>query len=212
MKTAGIIVAGGEGSRLGGRAKPLLCLGGSVLIERLIRCIRPQVDSLALNLRRGSEDRYAPWTQQGVSVVFDPDGERIGPLGGVLAGLRWLATLDEEFDRLATFPGDAPFLAPDLVPTLLSAARGSGFSRPTVAFDGEHVQSLCALWPRNSLARLERGIADGRYRSVRHTLEDFGALRCPVEDAGSFFNINTWDDLAAAEQQVRGLAPRSRLS
>ncbi len=208
MKTAGIIIAGGEGSRLGGQAKPLLCVGGSTLIERLIRRVRPQVDTLALNLRHGSEDRYAHWTQQGISLVFDPDGERIGPLGGVLAGLRWLATLHEEFDWLATFPGDAPFLTPDLVTTFLSAVRESGFSgRPVVAFDGEHIQSLCALWPRNSLACLESGIANGRYRSVHHTLEDCGALRCPIEDAGSFFNINTWDDLATAEQRVREFEP-----
>lgn len=189
MKIAGVIVAGGRGTRLDGRDKLLLRIGERPLIDHVLERVRPQVDTLALNVRRGTEARYAAWTRERLPVSCDPFGGARGPIAGLVAALQWLDRLDREFEWLATFPGDAPFLARNLVGKLLSAIAECRM--PVVAVDNQGVQSLCAVWPRESFGWVADGFILGRYRSIRQALDDVGCRRCFFPDGRSFFNINT---------------------
>ena len=208
-KIGGLIVAGGMGTRMGGREKPLLHLGDVPIVELILRRVRPQVDAIAIDVRPSSRNRYERWRVQGIPILSDPYCGAIGPLGGIAAGLTWLPTIGDAFEWLATVPGDAPFLPRDLVARLKSLAL-PGNARPVVAVDRERIQNLCALWPARCLPRLNQGIQTGRWRSVGRALEDFDAIHCPI-DAGdhSFTNINTEGDLAQAELLVHRRARTS---
>lgn len=203
MKIAGAIVAGGSASRMGGAEKPLLPLGGTPLFDALLPRLRRQVDAIALNVRPQARARYRAWEDQGIPMLTDPYHGAVGPLGGVVAGLTWLATLGREYAWLATFPGDAPFLPDDLVERLTGAIPSGETPQPVVAFDGARIQSLCALWPRNCLGRLRQGIATENFRSVQRALDALGCIACFIDDRASFLNINTPDDLAEAERLYR---------
>jgi molybdopterin-guanine dinucleotide biosynthesis protein A len=201
MKIGGVIVAGGKATRMGGKEKLLLQLGGKSVLEIILPRVRPQVDSIAIDVRNSSRHEYASWLTQDVAILSDPFVGKVGPLGGIVGGLQWLTTLSQEFEWLATFPGDTPFLPRDLIPHLKSFLR-PGSSRPVVARDQEGVQSLCALWPIGCLRDLRQGVQHGYLRSVRGTLDEFDALQCPFPFDRSFININTERDLAEAEGHI----------
>lgn len=200
-KIGGIIVAGGGAIRMNGIEKPLQLLAGRPILERIVERVRPQVDALAIDVRASSRALYDSWQTQNVAILSDAFDGRAGPLGGVIGGLEWLNSLGGEFEWLATFPGDTPFLSRDLVGKLRALATVEK-PVPVVAGDGEQVQNLCALWPIVCLRELRKGVQDGRLRSVRRALDEFNAIQCPVSSQHVFTNINTERDLVDAERLI----------
>ncbi|MFC2704433.1 MAG: NTP transferase domain-containing protein, partial [Olsenella profusa] len=84
----GLILAGGSNSRMGGRFKGDLELGGERYVVRVARALRSlPVERLLVSLREGQEmtlddmGGHIP-----LSLVRDPR-EGLGPLGGLLAAL-----------------------------------------------------------------------------------------------------------------------------
>ena len=73
----GLVLAGGQGRRMGGVDKGLQLLQGRPLIQHVIDRLRPQVDSLLINANQNLE-RYAEF---GCPVVSDRVGGFAGPLG-----------------------------------------------------------------------------------------------------------------------------------
>ena len=198
MKIGGVIVSGGQAIRMGGKEKLLLQLGGKSLLEIILHRVHPQIDAIAIDVPILSYHKYAPWQAQEVAILSNPFLGKAGPLGGVIAGLQWLTAQKNEFEWLATFPGDTPFLPHDLIANLKSFLS-PGSSRPVVAIGQEKVQSLCALWPVTCLRDLSQGVQQGRLRSVRQALDEFGAIQCPFQSDHSFININTERDLVEAQ-------------
>lgn len=196
MLPLGVVVAGGSAERMGGGEKPLLPLGGRPLIEHAVERVRPQLSELVLNVRDEQSDRYADIGGGSLPFLFDAFGGQAGPLGGVLAGLDWAATKAASA-WLASFPSDTPFLPYDLVSRLMSVADDDV---PVVATAGGRIQALCAVWPVSCRDRLRSGVEAGRYKSLWWTLSDLGAQECAFDDEEAFFNVNTVQDLARAEQ------------
>lgn len=194
----GVIVAGGNALRMGRLEKPLVLLRGRPLIDHVIERVGPQVETIALNAKDEASALYRATAARDFPVLADRFGGEAGPAGGVLAGLDWAASCGAGW--LATFPADTPFLPLDLVERLV-AQSGSGV--PVVAVTPEKVQGLCAIWPVSCRTALEDGIEAGRYRSLWWTLGDLGAKLCRFEDSDAFFNVNTEEDLAAAERMAK---------
>ena len=78
----GVILAGGQGSRMGGADKALLRLGQETLLARAERRLGAQVAEVVVSAN-GDPARLGT----GRAVLADPVGGFVGPLGGVLAGL-----------------------------------------------------------------------------------------------------------------------------
>jgi molybdopterin-guanine dinucleotide biosynthesis protein A len=112
---AGLILAGGRATRMGGVDKPLLKLGERTLLDIVLERLRPQVAALAISAN-GDPGRYARF---GLPVLADEFLGR-GPLGGVLSGLGWAAGIGAEV--LLTVPGDTPFVPVDLAVWPVSCA------------------------------------------------------------------------------------------
>jgi molybdopterin-guanine dinucleotide biosynthesis protein A len=196
---AGVILAGGEGSRIGGE-KALLPFRGSTLLDAVIARVEPQVNQLALNVPEGSVDSYRS-RYPNHSLLFDKFPSQIGPLAGVIAGLQWAQGL-EGIQWLATFPCDTPFLPLDLVAQLMTEAHDA----PFFAHDGQRQHGICAIWPLKCLERLREGVEVGHLRSIQSAMKALEAKTCVFEaETHAFFNINTRDDLARAEELARGV-------
>jgi len=193
MSIAGLIVAGGQGRRIGG-GKPLLPFRGAMLLDAVIARARPQVDSLALNI---PETDSALYQRFALPLLIDAVPGFRGPLSGVVAGLM---ALPPGTDWLASFPCDTPFLPRDLVARLAASRAGE---RPVFSQAGEEIHALCALWPRAALGKLRAGVEAGTLASVRRALAALEAIPVPMPagDPG-FFNINTREDLAEAERMA----------
>ena len=194
MRVAGVIVAGGEAARLGGE-KPFLPFRGHSLLDAVIARVRPQVDVLALNLRADAAPKAAGRYSE--PILTDTVPGSVGPLAGIVTGLEWVRELGG-IEWMASFPGDTPFLATDLVATLSGAVVGNV---PVFAQDGEAAQYLCALWPLSALEPLRAGVESGNLRSLYRAYEELGAICCRVPSpAHAFFNVNTAEDLVEAER------------
>jgi molybdopterin-guanine dinucleotide biosynthesis protein A len=194
---AGVILAGGAATRIGGE-KALLPFAGGTLLDAVIARAEPQVSQLALNVHKASAEKYRV-RYPGYRMLFDSFGEQVGPLAGVIAGLEWVHGM-EGVHWLATLPCDTPFLPHDLIVQLVA----QGHDVPVFAHDGSRQHGICAIWPLACVERLREGVEVGHLRSVQSAMKALGAQTCVFESqAQAFFNINTRDDLARAEEIAR---------
>jgi molybdopterin-guanine dinucleotide biosynthesis protein A len=194
MKVAGVILAGGNSLRMG-REKAFVQLGGKPLIEHVIDRFAPQVAPLALNAN-GDPGRFASYA---LPVLAD-DRPDTGPLGGILAGMLWAASLPEPLDFIATVPIDSPFVPRDLV-AQLDAAR-AGEPRIAIAASGDRDHPVFGLWPIALADRLAEWRETAKSQGVRAFLAATGytvvSYDVPPDGPDPFFNANTPAELDAA--------------
>ncbi|PDQ20836.1 molybdenum cofactor guanylyltransferase MobA [Mesorhizobium sanjuanii] len=205
---AGIILAGGRSRRMGGGDKSLLALGGDSLLDHVASRFAPQVGPLALSAN-GDPARFAGIE---LPVLADVVEGFAGPLAGILTALEWAAA-DTSCEALATAAGDTPFLPRDLVERLVAAA-GARPGSIAVACSGGKWHPTFALWPTEARAALRRFLVDEDIRRVSAFIErhgfvevEFSLLKSGEHEIDPFFNINTPDDLAAAERLLQSIDP-----
>ncbi len=87
LAVTGVVLAGGQSRRMGGGDKGLLELAGKPMLGHVIDRLAPQVGRMAINAN-GEPSRFAAF---GLPVVADTVAGFVGPLAGVLAGMRWSA-------------------------------------------------------------------------------------------------------------------------
>ncbi len=204
----GVILAGGQATRMGGGDKGLLPLGDTTILGHVIDRLTPQVAGLALNAN-GDPARFA---SLGLPVLPDSIADFPGPLAGVLAGLDWAATQGAE--TIVTVAADTPFFPRDLVACLQHAARG--MTHPLVLAatprpDNERTKSMTrsglirhptfGLWPVALRDDLRHALSDGLRKVVLWTEKHAGREALFEAPGDPFFNVNTPEDL----QQARAM-------
>ncbi|AWN38662.1 molybdenum cofactor guanylyltransferase MobA [Methylobacterium radiodurans] len=199
----GLILAGGRARRMGGGDKPLLELGGRTLLARVAERLGDQCGAgLALSAN-GDPARFAGFPGP---VLPDTVADQPGPLAGILAGLEHAAA--RGIEAVVSVSGDAPLLPEDLVARLMAVRPEVGIA---LAASGERRHYTIALWPAALRDNLQSYLGSGERRVggfiARHPAE---AASWPVEPLDPFLNINTPEDLAAAEAALAMSAPRSK--
>jgi len=185
----GLILAGGQATRMGGIDKGLVELRGRTLVERVIGRLQPQVAAVIISANRNI-DRYRAF---GFPVVLDAeDGLEPfpGPLAGMLAGLRAATT-----PWLAVIPCDAPFLSGELVSRLADALAGS---RAAVAYVGDTIEPMFCLLHTDLAEDLATSLAHGE-RRAEVWLRGIGAAPAVFPLAENFANLNTLQELRARD-------------
>lgn len=194
MKACGVILAGGQSSRMGAN-KSLLDFEGEPLIQRVAT-------------------RLTAWFQQVVVVTNTPEvfgflglpmfGDRVpglGPLGGLEAGLN-----ASRFDHAFFCATDMPFVDEALVRYLVGLTPGYEIVVPQIA--GEY-EPMHAVYSRECLPLVHAQLDSRRLR----LLSIFGGARVRTVGADEvqvfgnperlFFNCNTPDDLERARAWQR---------
>ncbi|MFX0540842.1 molybdenum cofactor guanylyltransferase MobA [Roseovarius sp. S4756] len=190
-----IILAGGRATRMGGGDKGLLPLGDTTLLDQVIERITPQVAGVALN----ANGEPARLVQFGLPVLADPVEGYVGPLAGVLAGMDWAAR--EGAETVVSVAADTPFFPCDLVPRLLLAAEGMKAPLALAATpDGRH--PTFGLWPVVLRDDLRAALRGGLRKVVQWTDAHGAATAMFPKDGDPFFNVNTPEDLARAQEMV----------
>ncbi len=188
LDVTGLVLAGGQGRRMGGVDKGLVELDGKPLVAHVIARLVPQVGALVISANQ-NHDRYASF---GYPVVADDVPGYAGPLAGLHAGLARAVT-----PYVATAPCDSPFLPPDLVVRL---AEGMARSKAQVAVAQTHGQPhpVFALVDRSVLPHLA-SFLEGGGRKVDAWHATLAVATVRFDDcADAFRNINTQDELDAA--------------
>jgi molybdopterin-guanine dinucleotide biosynthesis protein A len=196
---AGVILAGGRATRMGGGDKGLLALGDRPILAHVIERLAPQVGRLALNAN-GDPARFAAF---GLPVLPDGVPGFPGPLAGVLAGLDWAVT--EGAEAIVTAAADTPFFPRDLAARLARAAAAEG-APLAMAVTGPDRHPTFGLWPvalrENLRAALENGL-----RKVIAWTEPHGCARVEFGDPDAFFNVNTPEELTRARDMLAAARP-----
>lgn len=202
----GVILAGGQSTRMGGGDKCLLPLGGRPILAHVIDRLRPQVDGLALSAN-GDPARFEAF---GLTVLADSVAGYPGPLAGVLAGMDWAA--GRGATAIVTAAADTPFFPDDLVRALRAAAVAGNTWLAMAMTPGEGGRldrhPTFGLWPVDLRDDLRRALEDGLRKVVAWT-EPHGCARAVFHDRipDPFFNVNTPDDLAAAAAMLTPARP-----
>lgn len=206
VKIAGVILAGGLSSRMGGGDKGLLSLGGRSLIERVTARFARQIGPLALNAN-GDPARFPDFRHP---ILADTVAGFPGPLAGILAGMDWATETGAR--TVVTIAADTPFFPENLVARLaetiqdgdetIAVARSCGRPHPTFA-----------LWPTALGRSLRRFLVEEGNRRVlsfieRHHFVEVDFPLLPLRDGtlDPFFNINTPADLVEAERILKELS------
>jgi molybdopterin-guanine dinucleotide biosynthesis protein A len=145
----------------------------------------------------------------GLPVVADTIEGFVGPLAGVLAGLRWAAAMSPGVTHVASVSSDAPFLPADLVARLAAAIE----TRPgaiALAQSEGGLHPVIGLWPVALADDLERQLRDGVRKVLRFT-DSHGTVPVdfPLADVAGravdpFFNANTPEELDEARRLLAG--------
>ncbi len=202
-RVAGIVLAGGRSSRMGGADKALLPLAGTQLLAHVIARLAPQVSDIVVSAN-GDLSRFASF---GLPVVADSIADHPGPLAGVLAGLEWVVKNRPDIRSVVTIPTDTPFFPSDLVAGFLAARHHK--RTPLVARSESRVHPVIGLWPVEMAPDLRRAIEQGMRKVGAWTeLQSAIEVAFPQEQVGGnpldpFFNINRPEDLAKAEALLK---------
>ena len=157
-----LVLAGGRSTRLAGRHKPAIPVGGVPIVARVIAALRTAgADPLVVGDPAGVPD--------GVPVIRE-DPPLAGPLAAVAAGI---AALDAARDGVVLLiGGDMPYLTPRTLRALAERA-------PAIAIDPDgREQPLCAAWPEPLLRERLAALGDPTNRPLR--LLDDGSARARV--------------------------------
>ncbi len=193
-RVTGVILAGGEARRYGGRPKGLERVGGRRVIDRVVAALTPATDEILLI---ANDPSAADWLG-GVRLASDV---RVGcgSLGGIHAGLVHAGT------DIVVLAWDMPFIPSRLVSALRALGRDADVAVPE-SESRRGVEPLCAYYSERCLAPIERRL-DANERRVMSFFPDVRVARLAAREvavlgnpAFMFMNVNAPEDLALAER------------
>lgn len=200
VRVAGIILAGGQNSRMGGRDKAFLRVGGETVFARSLRVLRRCFDEIVVVSNH--PERYVDF-----AVEVTPDElPNLGPLGGLHAGL---GRISAEYAFVTAC--DMPFLREEPIAFLVEQVSRAGSDCDAVVpwWDGD-IEPLHAVYAARLRPRIAGLVAEGA-RSLREFLPAARTLYVPqdvMEGVGgaeeSFRNVNTPEEAARFRVELAG--------
>jgi molybdopterin-guanine dinucleotide biosynthesis protein A len=214
----GVVLAGGEGRRMGpGALKPLRLLAGRPMVAHVVERLRPQVMDLVVV----ANEPDAAFRKLKVAVIPDPpdiqraakrEGRKLGPLAGILAGMEWAKARHPHAGWILTAPADVPFLPLDLTVRLCGHMH---VPEPDVLMvrHGKRREHTIAVWSVKLAADLRRAVLEEGVRRVDEFAQryNFAELVWPG-GAAPFLNVNTPAEFARAKRLAASSSRDPRLS
>jgi molybdopterin-guanine dinucleotide biosynthesis protein A len=195
VKVTGVIQAGGKSTRMDGRPKALIEIGGRRIVERVIEALSPAVDDVLIVTN--TPELYAFLGLPMVADVY-PDH---GSLGGIYTGLR--AAGDVAF----TVACDMPFLHPEVVRLVVARAGQGDVVIPRV---GTQLETMHAAYGKACLPHIEARL-QARQLKIVGFFNHVRVIEIAEADVARFgdpevlfMNVNTPDELERARALVVG--------
>ena len=189
-KLFGLILNGGLSRRMGSD-KSKKMVSNKTLISLVVEKARTQVDYLAINSNQKSSGNK-------IEIIPDCLSGNLGPLVGILSGLKWLKKNDDSFNNwLVIFPVDSPFFPENLVQCFFENLRDE---KIVMAKCKGRLHPVFSMWHTDNLKLLEKFLIGGG-RKIDHFSKKIKTrvVNFPFIGYDPFFNVNNLDDLKIAE-------------
>ena len=174
---------------MNGVDKGLILLQNKPLITHVVKRLKPQVAEILINANR----EIAQYQTFGLKVLQDETDEFLGPLAGILLGLKHAKN---EF--VLSVPCDSPLLPADLAQRLLDDMLESRMDIAVASSDSNAHPVFC-LMKKNVLPSLI-AFLDAGERKVSAWQKSLNYIEVDFSDnADGFINLNTFDDLKRLE-------------
>jgi molybdopterin-guanine dinucleotide biosynthesis protein A len=198
LSVRGVVLAGGAASRFGGQPKGLERVGGERILDRVLLAVQQVTGALPVLVANAPD---AGGWRPGLNVARDVRAG-CGSLGGI-------------YTAVAAGPGpvlvvawDMPFVTADLLQALVRSSDGYDAFLPESG-GRRGLEPLCAVYGPACEAAIRGRLDQEDFRAIGfHAAVRVGTL--PLEQVASFgdpetlfFNVNTADDLARAEELWR---------
>ena len=187
-----VILAGGQGQRMGGQDKGWVSFNGQPMICHVLNQVSSQVSCVLINANRSQKE----YRSLGCEVIEDIEPGYHGPLMGMLTGL-----VSAKTDWILFVPCDIPLLPEDIVQKLAAAIVDQS-ADVAVVHDGERLQPVISLMHRSLLPSLQEWLAAGKRKIDRWYMQHRMAVVRFDGSSDDFVNLNTVQDVQALEQRL----------
>ena len=192
----GVILSGGLANRYEGIEKALLRVGGDRILDRIYAIYRELFDEIILVTN--NPEKFLAWDLLIVSDLFPIRSS----LTGIHAGLFYMSN---PYGFISAC--DTPFLKKEMVETIIGKIEAHidiVMPETTAGFE-----PLCAAYSKRCLEAAQNHLEREKlkitktFRKNRIKTISERALRKIDPELRSFFNINTPEDLARAEEMIK---------
>ena len=189
-KLFGLILNGGLSRRMGSDKSKKMVLN-KPLISLVVERAKAQVDYLAINSNQKSSGNK-------IEIIPDCLSGNLGPLVGVLSGLKWLKKKNDSFcNWLVIFPVDSPFFPENLVHCFFENLKDE---KIVMAKCKKRLHPVFSMWHTDNLQLLEKFLKEGgRKIDLFSKKIKTRVVNFPFIGYDPFFNVNNLDDLNIAE-------------
>lgn len=188
----GLVLAGGQSSRLG-QDKTAVLHEGRTLLTRSAELLQRHMRDVYISCR---DPQRAP---EGWTAIVD-ETERIGPAGGIMTALRKLG------GPVFTLACDLPFMDDAHIARLLKARENRPRGSILTAWrleNSDFFENLVAIYEPEALPLLEAGVSRGLYKLGRLVPPELRHCVTYTEaERRVFFNVNYPDDLRLLQKKA----------
>ncbi|MEX0820458.1 MAG: molybdenum cofactor guanylyltransferase [Pirellulaceae bacterium] len=192
-RIGGIVLCGGRSQRMG-LAKGMLPFGPELMLQRIVRLLSEVVEPIVIVAANGQQ---LPNLSADIMVARDEREDR-GPLEGLRVGL---AAIAPHADAAYATSCDVPLLSRALVSRMIAEL---GEHDAAVPIDGEFYHPLAAVYRTQTVATIERLVADDQLRASK-LFETLHTHCVPVEQLRgidpellALMNVNSPSEYAKA--------------
>lgn len=187
-----LVLAGGQGERLGGQEKALIEIGGQPIIHRVINVAENVASEIVVSCRDKKQKQVLDDVVSVPLVVDERVG--VGPLMGIYSGFKRMGS-----DYVAVVACDMPHLNTDVLGLLFGRARGHDVAIPV--WPDDRLEPLCAVYHRENFIENAERILEKDGRRIIAGFDELDVVRVPVDvfPKEVFFNVNTPEDIQRLE-------------
>ena len=188
----GVVLAGGKSQRFG-QDKSQVKLNGKILINYILNEIVDKFKETLIIANTPIDHMQS----DKISITQDFKNG-LGPLGGVLTGMKWIKKKNKRYKWISTFPSDTPFFTKKELDFFYENIKIDE-SKLFFIKNKEKRHNIFGLWSLDLMEQLETDLLKGD-RKVEDWANSIGVTTVNVEykKPDPFFNINTKEDLKKA--------------
>ena len=192
-----VVLAGGKSQRFG-QDKSQVKLKDKILINYILgEIIDVFQETLII-----ANDPIDYMQSDKISITKDFKSN-LGPLGGVLSGMKWIKENNKNYKWISTFPSDTPFFSKKELNYFYEKIKENN-SKLFFIKNKDTRHNIFGLWSLDLIDQLEKDLLKGQ-RKVEDWADSIGVSTVNIEykKPDPFFNINTKEDLEKAVKEIQ---------